>query len=186
MKGYIYTMYAGADPGHDWTLNDPIFGKSPTLGACVPHIRRAVEVGDHVFVVSGNIPGVKQFIVGGFEVAEKISALAAFKRFPEHRLKRGENGQVLGNIIVDGRGEHNSLDGHKNFERRIENYLVGRNPLVLTTPQQISAGRDETMDILSEIFNKKGRKPFEILGRYRKMDEHQIELMRTRLKDLSE
>src|ERR1700733_14571852 len=44
MKGYIYTMYAGADPAHDWTLNDPIFGNSPTLGACVPHIRKAVNV----------------------------------------------------------------------------------------------------------------------------------------------
>lgn len=186
MKGYIYTMYAGADPGHDWTLNDPIFGASPTLGACVPHIRRAVGIGDYIFVVSGSVPGTKQFIVGGFEVAEKITALAAYKRFPEHRLKQAENGQVLGNIIVDSRGKHNPLDDHKNFEQRIENYIVGRDPLVLTTPQQFKAAREETMDILLEVFGKKGRKPFDILGRYRKLDEHQIELLRARLKDLSE
>ena len=186
MKGYIYTMYAGADPGHDWTLNDPIFGKLPTLGACVPHIRRAVAVGDHIFVISGNIPGVKQFIVGGLEVADKISALAAYKRFPEHRLKRGADGQVLWNIIVDSRGKHNPLDNHTNFEKRIENYIVGRNPLVLNTPHQFKAAREETMDILSEVFGKNGRKPFEVIGRYRKMDAQQIELLRNRLKDLSE
>jgi hypothetical protein len=186
MKGYIYTMFAGADPGHDWTLNDPIFGKSPTLGACVPHIRRAVDVGDHIFVISGNIPGVKQFIVGGFEVADIISALAAYKRFPEHRLKQSTDGQVLGNIIVDSRGKHNPLDDHANFERRIENYIVGRDPLVLNTPQQFKAAREKTMDILSEVFGKNGKKPFEVIGRYRKMDEHQIEQLKTWLKDLSE
>jgi hypothetical protein len=186
MKGYIYTMYAGADPGHDWTLNDPIFSKSPTLGACVPHIRRAVEVGDNIFVISGNVPGVKQFIVGGFEVAEKINALAAHKRFPEYRLKRDASGQVLGNIIVDSRGNHHPLDEHKNFERRIENYIVGRNPVVLTTPLQFKAAREETVDILADVFGKKGGKPFDIIGRYRKMNEEQVGQLRTWLKDLSE
>ena len=186
MKGYIYTMYGGADPAYHWTLNDPIFGRSPTLGACVPHIRRAVEVGDSIFVISGHIPGIRQFIVGGFEVAEKIDALAAYKRFPEHRLTRSANGQTLGNIIVDSRGKHHPLDHHKNFEGRIENYIVGRDPLVLTTPLQIKAAREETVDILSDVFGKNGSKPFEIIGRYRKMDEHQIDQLRTWLKDLSE
>jgi hypothetical protein len=186
MKGYIYTMYGGADPGNKWTLNDPIFGGSPTLGACVPHIRRAVDVGDHIFVISGHIPGVKQFIVGGFEVAEKINALAAYKRFPEHRLKRGEGGQILGNIIVDSRGKHHALDDHKNFESRIENYLVGRDPVALSTPSQFQAAREGTVDLLSELFDKKGAKPFDIIGRYRKMDERQIERLKTWLKDLSQ
>jgi len=185
MKGYIYTMYAGADPAHDWTLNDPIFGGSPTLGACVPHIRRAVNVGDHIFVISGHIPGVRQFLVGGFEVAEKISALTAYKRFPENRLKKGGE-QVLGNIIVNSRGDHHPLDEHENFERRIENYIVGRDPVVLTTPQQFKAAREETMEMLSDVFGKKGKKPFEVIGRHRKMDERQIEQVRDWLKSLSE
>jgi len=185
MKGYVYTMYAGADPAHHWTLNDPIFGKAPTLGACVPHIRRAVSVGDHIFVVSGHIPGVKQFLVGGFEVAEKISALAAFKRFPENRLRK-EGEQVLGNIIVNGRGEHHPLDEHDNFKRRIENYIVGRDPLELTSSLQIKAAREGTMDLLSEVFDKKGKKPFDVIGRHRKLDEHQVEQMRDWLRNLSE
>lgn len=185
MKGYIYTMYAGADPGHDWTLNDPIFGRSPTLGACVPHIRRAVDIGDHIFVISGHIPGVKQFIVGSFEVSEKISALAAYKRFPENRLKKNGD-QVLGNIIVDGHGKHHPLDEHENFEKRIENYIVGRDPVVLTTPLQFKAAREETMDILLDVFEKDGKKPFDIIGRHRKMNEHQVEQVRTWLKNLSE
>jgi Nucleotide modification associated domain 2 len=186
MKGYIYTMYAGADPGHGWALNDPIFGGSPTLGACVPHIRRAIDIGDHIFVISGHIPGVRQFVVGGFQVAEKIDALAAYKRFPQHRLKRGTNGQILGNIIVDSRGKHHSLDDHDNFQRRIENYIVGRDPVVLTTPQQFKAGREETVDVLAEVFDKKGSKPFDIIGRHRKMDEDQVEKLKNWLKDLSQ
>ena len=186
MKGYIYTMYAGADPGHGWTLNDPIFGSTPTLGACVPHIRRAVNVGDHIFVISGRVPGERQFVVGEFEVAEKIQALAAYRRFPENRLKREVAGQLLGNIIVDSRGRHHPLDEHENFKSRIENYVVGRNPLVLETPAQFRAGREETVDVLSEVFNKDGNRPFDIIGRYRRMDADQVARMREWLKDLSE
>lgn len=186
MKGYIYTMYAGADPGHGWTLNDPIFNATPTLGACVPHIRKAVTVGDHIFVISGRVPGERQFIVGEFEVAEKIEALAAYRRFPENRLRRGPTGQVLGNIIVNGRGQHHPLDDHKNFENRVENYIVGKNPIILGTPLQFKAAREETIDILSDVFDRRGGRPFDIIGRYRKMNEEQVEQMRNWLKHLSE
>jgi hypothetical protein len=186
MKGYIYTMYAGADPGHGWTMNDPILSRPPTLGACVPHIRRAVSVGDHIFVVSGRVPGERQFVVGGFEVAEKLDALAAYRRFPENRLKLGPNGQVLGNVIVDSRGGHHKLDDHKNFEDRIENYIVGKNPLVLQTPAQFRAAREETVDALSDVFGKTGSRVFDIIGRYRKMDQTQVEQIRAWLKNLSE
>lgn len=186
MKGYIYTMYAGADPSHGWVMNDPIFGSQPTLGACVPHIRRAVTVGDHIFVVSGRVLGEKQFVVGEFEVAAKIDALAAHKRFPQYRLKTHENGQVTGNIIVNGRGKHHPLDDHNNFEDRIQNYIIGRNPTFLETPNQFKAAKQETIDILSDVFERKGERVFDIIGRYRKMDEHQVEQMRAWLKSLTE
>lgn len=186
MKGYIYTMYAGADPSRGWVMNDPVFVGSPTLGACVPHIRRAVSVGDHVFVISGRVEGEPQFVVGGFEVAEKISALAAFRRFPENRLKIHENGQVVGNVIVDSRGRHHPLDEHENFERRIENYIVGRNPVVLETAAQFKAAKDETADMLSDVFERRGTRVFDIIGRYRKMNETQVEQIRAWLKRLSE
>ncbi len=186
MKGYIYTMYAGADPSRGWVMNDPTFRKSPTLGACVPNIRRAVSVGDHIFVISGRIKDERQFVVGSFEVAEKINALAAYRRFPECRLKPHENGQVVGNIIVDSRGKHHPLDDHSNFEKRIENYIVGRNPLVLETPTQFKAAKEETLDLLSDVFERKGMRVFDIIGRYRKMNEGQVEQMRVWLKRLSE
>jgi hypothetical protein len=186
VKGYIYTMYAGADPSRGWVMNDPIFGKSPTLGACVPHIRRAVTIGDHIFVVSGRVQGEKQFVIGGFEVAEKISALAAFRRFPQYRLKPHENGQLEGNIIVDSRGNHHPLDEHKNFENRIENYIIGRDPLVLETPAQFKAAKEGSIDFLSDVFDRKGARVFDIIGRYRKMDENQVAQMRDWLKRLSE
>src|SRR5262245_28408577 len=104
MKGYIYTMFAGADPGRGWRLTDPIFGKVPTLGACVPNVRRAVAIGDYVFNISGRVPGVRQYVVGGFEVDEKISALAALSRFPENKQLRLDDGTLQGNIIVNSDG----------------------------------------------------------------------------------
>src|SRR5258708_24473173 len=110
MKGYIYTMYEGADPSRGWVMNDPTFRKSPTLGACVPNIRRAVSVGDHIFVISGRIKDERQFVVGSFERAEKINALAAYRRFPECRLKPHENGQGVENINVHTRGKQQPLD----------------------------------------------------------------------------
>src|SRR5437879_4794259 len=137
MKGYIYTMFSGADPGLGWQMTDPIFGKVPTLGSCVPNIRRAVAPGDHIFVVSGRAPGVQQYVVGGFKVAEKIDALTAFKRLPENRLHKSADGTVAGNIIVDSRGRHHPLDAHDNFERRVENYVIGTMPMALSTPQEV-------------------------------------------------
>jgi hypothetical protein len=174
MKGYIYTMYQGADPGHGWVLNDPIFGKVPTLGACVPNIRRNVERGDFMFVVSGKVPRERQFVVGGFQVAEKIDALAAYKRFPENRLKRAPDGTIEGNIIIQRDGTQSPLDDHSNFENRIENYIVGRNPVVLEKPEEYQIARSRTVGKLEEIFGKPGDRVFDIIGRYRKMDEHQV------------
>src|SRR5260370_14372750 len=101
MKGYIYTMYAGADPSHGWAMNDPIFGRPPTLGACVPHIRRAVSVGDHIFVISRRVAGEQQFVVGGFEGFEKKDTLGAYRRVSGHPLKLRANGPRVGNVIVD-------------------------------------------------------------------------------------
>jgi len=174
MQGYIYTMAAGADPGHGWVLNDPIFGPVPTLGACVPNIRRVVQEGDYIFVVSGRIPGARQFVVGGFEVAEKIDALAAFKRFPENRLRRADGGHLEGNVIVMGNGRHHPLDDHENFARRVENYIVGRNPMYLESAREYNVAREDSLEILSRIFKKRGRKIFDVIGRQRKMNEEQV------------
>lgn len=113
MSGYIYTMYAGADPGHGWTLNDPIVGKAPTLGACVPNIRRNVKIGEWLFAISGRIKGAPQFVVCGFKVNEKIDQLAAFHRFPENRLHKSPTGQLLGNVIVNADGSQHHDPGER-------------------------------------------------------------------------
>jgi hypothetical protein len=186
MNGYIYTMAAGADPAHGWILNDPIFGDVPTLGACVPNIRRTVEQGDYIFVISGRVRNEKQFVVGGFAVDEKISAMMAYKRFPQNRLHLADSGQVLGNIIVDGAGNHHSLDDHDNFKERIQNYIVGRDPVALTTPAQQRAGRELTVDFLSHLFGKKGTRVFDIIGRHRKMSHDQVKTTLDWLEDLAE
>jgi hypothetical protein len=186
MKGYIYTMYEGADPAHGWTMNDPIFEGTPTLGACVPNIRRTVQIGDYIFVVTGRVEGEHQFVFGGFKVAEKIDALKAFKRFPENRLHVDQKGQVLGNVIVDSKGNHHPLDEHDNFERRIENYIVGSDPVALETALQQRAARRETLDFLGKLFGKKGHRVYDVIGRHRKLDEQQVQQMLLWLKDLAQ
>lgn len=174
MIGYIYILSTGYDPEHGRSLNDPYLGSVPTLGACMPNIRKQVREGDHIFFVSGRVPDARQYVVGEFAVAERITALTAFRRFPQHRLRQGIDGAVTGNVIVDSRGRHHGLDDHEGFERRIENYIIGRDPVVLTRPQEIAQGREETVDILREVFRKRGTKPFDIIGRSSKLNEDQV------------
>lgn len=175
MKGYIYTMYKGADPGKGWTLTDPIFGKKPTMGACMPNIRRLVMPGDYIFFISGRMLGVKQYVVGGFCVDQKIHALAAFQLLPENRQRLNKDGTLSGNIIVDKNGKQNEFDYHSKFEKRLDNYIIGKKPIVITKPNEIEIAREETVPTLQEIFKKKGNTVGEIIGRFRKLDERQIQ-----------
>jgi len=185
MKGYIYTMFKGADPAQGWTLTDPIYGRVPTLGACMPNIRRLVERGDYIFTISGQVVGVSQYIVGGFEVDEKINALAAFKRVPENRQHRMSDGTLRGNIIVDENGSQLGTDYHSNFEKRVENYVIGKNPIVIESPEEVEIARVETPEILASVFQlRKMQKPSDMIGRWRKLNGEQIELLRERILEI--
>lgn len=175
MKGYIYTLFAGADPAQGWTMTDPIFSDVPTLGACVPNIRRLVEPGDWIFAISGRVPGVRQYVVGGMKVAEKIDALAAYRRFPRNRLTRDADGNLNGNIIVDSSGQQSPLDYHSNFERRVANFIVGRDAVTIDSEAAVARARSETATTLGDMFERPGRSLAEILGRWRKLDSIQIE-----------
>ena len=174
MKGYIYTMFAGADPGAGWVMTDPTFGKRPTLGACMPNVRRAVVPGDHIFVISGRVNGLRQYVVGGFEVAEKIDALAAYERFPAHRM-REEDGRLVGNIVVRADGSRNPIDYHSNFASRVQNYIVGKSAQVVEGESAVLAARDRTLPLIRKMFQKDGETVHSVLGRWRRLDPHQIE-----------
>ncbi len=142
-KGYIYVTSSGYDPERGDYVKDPYLGDTPSLGACMPHIRRQVERGDHLFVVSGKIPNLQQYVIGGFEVDEIIDSMEAYRRFPEQRLHRDEQGRVLGNIICDGQGNRHALDHHnpgddEKFEARVQNYVIGKNALLVDGPLAIS------------------------------------------------
>jgi hypothetical protein len=144
----------------------------------MPNIRRLVLPGDHVFVISGTTKGVQQYVVGGFQVAEKISALAAYNRFPENRLRRDSEGKLLGNVIVDSSGHQHPLDTHgaNTFASRIENYLVGVNPVALELPAEVARGRNETLDRLSTILERpRANRVIDVMGRWAKLDEAQVE-----------
>lgn len=176
MKGYIYTMFEGADPGIGWEMTDPIYDKPPTMGACMPQIRRNVITNDYIFNISGRTKGVQQYIVGGFQVKEKINAILARDRFPQYRQVLNDDGTLSGNIIVDENGNQNSFDYHGgDFEKRIENYIIGKNPIYFEKKSEIEMARgDATIEILQDLFNKKGETPFSIIGRWRKLEEKQI------------
>lgn len=176
-KGYIFVS-PRSDPGMGKRLDDPIFGSVPTMGACRPDLRRLVRPGDYMFVISGKTKGVPQYIIGGFAVDEKISALAAYGRYPELRLQPLEGFGKVGNIIVDDQGEHHALDHHPehNFQRRIQNYLVGRDQVHLETPPEIELGRERSLAILREIFGKaRASRVSDIVPRNRRLEIDQID-----------
>jgi len=177
VKGYVYTMYEGADPGVGWELNDPIFRPVPTLGACMPNLRRQLQIGDSIFVVSGRVVGLQQFIVGGFRVEEKIDALAAFARFPFYRMVARRDGAVSGNVIVQEDGTQSPLDAHANFIRRVDNYIVGTDAREINAPDAVGEARAETIPFLNQLFDRNGDRVFDIIGRQRRLNEEQIAAM---------
>lgn len=186
MKAKIFVTSTGYDPEKGKHVKDPYLGPRPTLGACRPDIREKLQKGDQIFTLSGKVPGVPQFVMGGFEIAEKIPAIEAYERFPELRLNKREDGQLTGNVIVNAEGKQHELDGHNKFDRRIQNYIVGTNPIVLATPAEIAEGRRLTLEILQDVFERKGDSVRSIIGRCSNMDEKQVEKLRRLLEALKD
>lgn len=189
MSSYIFVS-PGSDPGLGRPLVDPVLraGARPTMGTCRPDLRRLVKLGDQIFVISGKVKRqVQQYVIGGLEVDSKLDdQLAAYKEFPEHRIHY-DAGQKLGNIIVTADGSHDPRDQHDNFDRRIRNYLIGTNPVVLESPKEIALGRERSIEILGRIFDKpEGRSIREIVGRMRKLSEAQADRLRLALLELKE
>ncbi len=179
MIGKIFITSSGYDPELGKQVADPFLGPKPSLGACRPDLRRQLNSRDHLFVVSGKVPGANQFIMCGFEVESKISAQEAYELFPEQRLMQHDDGHVTGNIIVDGKGQHHALDTHSTFESRVDNYIVGTNPLILASAGEIARGRLETIEVLRDVLGKRGRTPFEVVGRFGStLNEEQIAELR--------
>jgi hypothetical protein len=185
MIGKIFITRSGYDPELGKHVKDPYLGPNPTLGACRPDVRKQLKEGDHIFVISGKIPQANQYVMGGFEIGAKIPASEAYKQFPELRLRQLENGQLTGNIIVDSKGAQHALDDHNSFDRRIQNYVVGRNLLALDQPNEILRGRDETLEVLQDIMHRKGTSPVEVVGRWgSRLQEEQVHQLREWLKTI--
>ncbi len=177
MKGYIYITGTGVDPFLRGNFADPTFGEPPTLGPCMPNIRRAVTGGDWIFVVSGKVTGVQQYIIGGLQVAEKIDALSAYARLPQNRLATNELGEVTGNIIVQSDGTHHPLDWHADyrFEQRAKNFIIGSAAVALATKAEVAIGRRETLAVLSAIMGRPGaNRVIDAMGRMSKLKEAQV------------
>lgn len=183
-KGLMFIASSGYDPEKGKHVKDPYLGNTPTFGGCMPNVRKQAQPGDSIFVISGKIPNYSQYVIGGFDVAEKIHANEAYQRFPEHHLMRRTDRELTGNIIVDGKGEQHFLDNHENFDKRIENYIVGKNPIVLSESAEIEKAREGTLEMLKALFNKDGEMPRNIVGRMRHLDEEQVEKLKAWLLSL--
>jgi hypothetical protein len=180
VKGYIYITATGTDPALRGNLNDPIFTRVPTLGACMPNVRRVVTKGDWIFVVSGKVPGAEQYVVGGLQVQEKIDALAAYRRFPQNRLTMTEGGLVWGNVIVQADGTQHPLDHHSadTFEQRVKHFVVGSRSVSLTTPREVELGRQQSLGTLAEVLGRRGaNRVIDAMGRWSKLDKEQVAKM---------
>jgi hypothetical protein len=105
--------------------------------------------------------------MGGFEIREKIDAMVAYERFPALRLHLRDDGQLDGNIIVDENGDQHPLDNHKSFDWRIKNYIVGTNEICVRMPEEIALAREQTLEVLRELFGKiEGKSPWDIVGHW--------------------
>jgi hypothetical protein len=176
IKGYIYITGTGADPAARQNLNDPLFTKTASLAACMPNIRRFVSRGDYIFVVSGSVPGVQQYVIGGMRVAEKLSALAAYRRFPENRLRQDADGKLVGNIPIDSRGNQHHLDHHDpaSFANRVKNFIVGDQVMHMKSPMEVELSRAQTLTKLSLIMHRRANRVIDVMGRWSKLDAGQI------------
>ncbi len=87
---------------------------------------------------------------------------------------------------MDEGGEHHPLDYHSEFEKRIENYIVGDNPVYLDNPEAIDRARHETLPFLSGLFHKEGNRVFDVVGRWRRLDEQQVDQIRQWLSGLNQ
>lgn len=173
MKGYIYITGTGVDPSRRAPLADPTFETPPTLGPCMPNVRRWAAVGDWIFIVTGRIPEAAQYLIGGLQVAEKIHALEAYARLPQNRLRRDRQGRVTGNIIVRPDGSHDPLDWHegRGFKERAENFIIGGASLVLTSAAEVEIGRCETLPLLAGIKGRsEARRVIDVIGRMSRLD----------------
>lgn len=184
MIGKIFVTSSGYDPKKGKHVKDPYLGPNPSIGACRPDIRERLQLGDHIFVISGKVPNFDQVVLGGFEIAEKITAIEAYQRFPDQRLKMLPNGQLTGNIIVAEDGSQHELDTHNQFSRRTENYVVGTNPVSLLTSEEIEEGRIRSLEILRQVFMKNGNSIREIVGRCRNLSEKQVKMLRKLLNEV--
>lgn len=167
-------MFRGADPAKGWEMTDPIYKGIPTMGACRPDIRRAVERGDFIFSVSGRVVNIKPHVVGAFSVDQKIDALMAYDRFPEKRMRINDDGILQGNVIVDEKGERLPFDYHTNHAKRVSNYIIGADPIFFDKENEIEKAKNETLEILNYIFGTKEEKVSKIIARWRKMDASQV------------
>ncbi|MGH9422482.1 MAG: hypothetical protein ACRD3J_21075 [Thermoanaerobaculia bacterium] len=186
MVGNIFITRNGYDPQLGKHVKDPYLDAArATLGACRPDVRRRLVIGDHIFVISGKVPGAPQFVMCAFEIAAKITALDAFRLFPELRLRQRKDGQLTGNVIVDANGHQHELDDHKTFARRVNNYVVGKNVLTLQSEDEIAVGREQTLDALRDVLHRSGKSPIDVVGRWgANLTEEQVHQLRHWLEEL--
>ena len=175
MKGHIYIASAFLSLKSKSCVidnevdNDPhVWNKPYTWGICRPDLRERVTIGDYIFFVFGANAKLPQMIFAYIKVDEIISHCEAYFR-KELILKRMTNNKFNGNIIVDYYGDYNKYDKRihfDNFERIKKNYVVAdMSYSKLLSIDLIKKKAPDFVNILSEVFNKKGKRPIDFISR---------------------
>lgn len=190
MPSYIFVS-PGSDPGAGRALVDPMLDSSkPSMGTCRPDLRRMVKPGDHIFVISGSRGRtIPQYVIGGMQIDKKLDdQLEALRHRPENALRFDGNRRV-GNIIALPDGTQHPLDQHdqrsrEKFENRIKNYILGKNAIMLETPKEVEIGRDRSVSILSDLFDVRGHRMQQVVGRGRRLSTAQVDQLLRALDDI--
>ncbi|EHR01115.1 hypothetical protein Bra471DRAFT_01804 [Bradyrhizobium sp. WSM471] len=69
--GKVFITSSGYDPQLGKHVKGSYLGPKASLGACRPDVRRQVKEGDHIFVISGKLPNVRQFVMGALRSPRK-------------------------------------------------------------------------------------------------------------------
>ncbi len=61
---------------------------------------------------------------------------------------------------------------------------MGKNPVVLETPREVELGRERSLEILSELFDRSGSRIQQVMGRNRKLSDAQAGRLRRALESI--
>ena len=73
-------------------------------------------------------------------------------------------------------GTQHPLDTHSatTFANGVKNFIIGSDSISLETEREVALGLEQTLEKLSEILGRRGNRVIDIVTRWSKLDEGQV------------